>query len=205
MKLKKPQIILVFGGCLVLVFSACVLLTMAARRKTNQPQDGFAVRWSPHLFQVASKNSKLSLHLDDLAPEGNWIVGIEPIEPNAPECIAVGVVTWGSSAPNQTLAAKHFSLSLISDIHDLSPDQIDSKPGKVSISRLNGASPFGSVIVQLKVARGTKVHVIHGGKEFADDSQQNGLVIHNGLIKPGGSKSLRSLVGHLMRSKMVNP
>jgi len=208
MKLSRKQKLAFVAAAVSLAIgiSAYTLFAVAAGHKqTSIPQDNTTtLRWAPHPAPINSKDSRFKLQLTDLAASGDWIVGVQPTEGNEPETISVGLVSWGTPSPNETMAKKAISAAVISQIEDLPLDGIQSRPGLVTLNGLGQLSRSQSVVVQLKVAPGTKVRILNHDREFANDAEPEGLIIHNGTITSGPPKGIKSLLAHLTRSKMLH-
>jgi hypothetical protein len=58
-------------------------------------------------------------------------------------------------------------------------------------------------MVYLKVAPGTRVVVKGGGREFVREAADEGLIVHNGAADRRPVKGIHSLVGRLLRSKVL--
>lgn len=161
------------------------------------------VHWKPAKVEVSSEGSRLDLEIPDLAPDADWIVGVQTVEANEKQTISVGLLSWEDSDQNSVFAGKPIKLKLPSKITDYPNDQIKTRRGKVRIPRLTSFdNNSGSLIVYLRVLPGTDVRIWRSGKEFSAPSSNTNFAVHNGVLAPG-PKGPHSLVGRLIRSKLL--
>jgi hypothetical protein len=204
MERSRKKILLV--SLLAAALSLSVALSAKAVRN-YEPQAGenkTTFKWTPVRTEVSSEKSHLLLDLPDLAPDADWIVGVQPVENGEKESISVGLVSWEDSSRNPALAGKPFNFKVISQVTDYPADKIQVSGGRVSLTGLDHFNAdSGSLMVYLKVSPGTKVVVRRGGREFVKDSADEGLIVHNGTPNRVPVKGIHSLVGRLVRSKVA--
>lgn len=199
--LKFTGISFLLGGLLIATLSA-----RAVKPYKPQTQDAANsnLHWSPAKSEISSTNSRLDLELPNLASKSDWIVGVQPTQGDEKETISVGLVSWEDANQNPALAGKPVNFKLISSITDLPSSQIQTTDGKVIIPGLdNYTESSGSLLIILKVKPGTKVHIRHGGNVFVGDSPDTSFIVHNGVRSSKPMKGTHSLVGNLIRSKML--
>ncbi|MDQ3917550.1 MAG: hypothetical protein M3348_03660 [Acidobacteriota bacterium] len=196
---------------LVLPLLAAVLLSAALSAKavkTTQPQAGdkheSTLKWTPVRTNVSSEKSRLLLELPDLGPGADWIVGVQPAAAGEGETMAAGLVSWEDSSRDPAFAGEPMNVKLISRVTDYPADRIEVVPGRVSLAS-RGRSDAGSdsLMVYLKVAAGTRVIVRGGGREFVKGPADEGLIVHSGAAERAPVKGVHSLVGRLLRSRML--
>lgn len=162
-------------------------------------------RSNPTETQIFSVDSRLDLELPDLAPDADWIVGVQTTKGNEKETVTANLVSWGDSHKYPAFAGKPLKTKLVSELTDYPAEMIRKSRG---IVKLPGLAHFdvnsGSLIVHLKVSPETQVHVWRGGKEFISPSPNSTFVLHNGVLTQRPIKGIHSLLGRLIRSKMLN-
>ena len=204
MKCSRKTIFLVSS----LLAAVALSVALSARAvRTHEPQAGgnqITVKWTPVQTEISPAKSLLFLELPDLAPDADWIVGIQPVEGGEKETISVGLVSWEDASRNPALSGKPVNFKVIPQVTDYPPDQIQVSPGRVSLPNLSHFNAdSGSLMVYLRVSPGTKVVVRRGGKEFVKDSTDDGFIVHNGAPERKPIKGIHSLVGRLIRSKVL--
>lgn len=125
----------------VLFVSMIVTVTFPASQV--QAQDGSTqaeasavVKWKPNKLEVSSENSRLDLELPDLAPDADWVVGVQEIEGNERETASIGLVSWEDSSKNPALAGKPFKTKIPSQITDYPLNMIQIRRGKITLPGL---------------------------------------------------------------------
>jgi hypothetical protein len=161
------------------------------------------VRWEQEKISIASHDSRFALELPDIAPDDDWIVGVQSVADSAQESISVGQVLWRSLSEKEVGASGKIvpNIKVISEITTPATQSTTLSPGRVRLSGLAAAK--GSLIIHLKVVSGTKVHIYRGGKEFVSPSAETSFMVYKGEVVAKQVKGGHSIIGYLMRSQLL--
>lgn len=198
------------GSKLAVLFLLLTLLPIVAvsggvitQNSQKQGRLENTLKWNPHDLQIFSVDSRLDLEFPDLAPDADWIVGVQTTKSTEKETISANQVSWENSDRFPAFEGKRLKTKLVSGFTDYPAKKIQVTRGTI---RLRGLSNFdansGSLIVHLKVSPETQVHIWRNGKEIISRFPITSFVVHNGVLTNRPIHGIHSLVGSLIRSKI---
>jgi hypothetical protein len=164
----------------------------------------YIVSGKPRQLQVFSAGSRLDLELPDLAPDADWVVGVQNTKENERETVSASLVFWEDSDNFPALAGKGIKTKLVSGFTNYPTKKIRATGGTV---KLRGLADFDvnsfSLMVHLKVSPETQVHIRSGDREFTSRFPRSSFVVHNGVVIDRQVKGIQSLVGRLLSTKIA--
>jgi hypothetical protein len=153
--------------------------------------------WKPVYFPLVSTDSAIKLKLNDLSQNTEWILGVEIVDENAKDEIAIGQIQWETIKNHSGSTSARLPVS----ITDADFSLLNSSEGETRLSGVNDSEK--TFMIHLKVTPKTAVSLWRGEQKLVENLRAKNLVLLNGK-EVNVSPQMRTLFAQMMKARLYD-